>query len=336
MRRPDEASQAVVAEIRRLARQYKFFHWHLAFPDVFGGSSEVGSSEIASSNPPLPRYSLSPYSLSPYSLSRYSLSPGFDVVLGNPPWDKIEMQEKQWFAVRNPDIANAANASKRQAMIRALQEEDPALYDAFLEDRRQIEGESQLLSESGRYPLCGLGRLNTYAVFAELFRSLLSPTGRAGVIVPTGIATDDTTKAFFADLTDTQTLGGLYGFDNRKKIFNDVGSMVTFCVLTMNGARRPAEKGAEFVFFAHSVEDLRDPERRFTLSSADIALLNPNTKTCPVFRSRRDAEITKGIYRRVPVLINEAEHVNAWGVSFKQGLFNMASDSGLFHSEPGE
>jgi hypothetical protein len=315
-------------EIRRLAQQYRFFHWHLAFPDVFGGSSEVGSSEIASSNPPLP-----PYSLSPYSLSPYSLSPGFDVVIGNPPWERVKLQEKEWFAVRNPDIANAANASKRQAMIRALKEEDPALYEAFLEDRRQSEGESHLLRQSGRYPLCGRGDVNTYAVFAELFRSLLAPTGRAGVIVPTGIATDDTTKAFFADLTDTQTLGGLYDFENRKGLFPAVDSRMKFCVLTMNGAKCPAEKGAEFVFFAHSTEDLRDPERRFTLSAADIALLNPNTKTCPVFRSRRDAEITKGIYRRVPVLINEAEHVNPWGIEFMR-MLDMANDSGLFHSEP--
>jgi len=305
-------------EIRRLAQQYRFFHWHLAFPEVFGVSGEWG---VGSSDSPLP----TAYSRLPHS--------GFDAMLGNPPWERVKLQEKEWFAVRNPEIANAANAAKRQAMIRALKTEDPALYDAFLEDRRQAEGESQLLRQSGRYPLCGRGDVNTYAVFAELFRSLLSPTGRAGVIVPTGIATDDTTKAFFADLTDTQTLGGLYDFENRKGLFPAVDSRMKFCVLTMNGARRPAEKGAEFVFFAHSTEDLRDPERRFTLSTADIALLNPNTKTCPVFRSRRDAEITKGIYRRVPVLINEAEHVNPWGIEFMR-MLDMANDSGLFHSEP--
>lgn len=62
--------------------------------------------------------------------------------------------------------------------------------------------------------------------------------------------------------------------------------------------------------------------------------LNPNTGTCPIFRTRRDAEITLGIYRRVPVLVNEndPENGNPWGVSFKQGLFNMTSDSHLFHT----
>ena len=79
-----------------------------------------------------------------------------------------------------------------------------------------------------------------------------------------------------------------------------------------------------------------DSERRFTLSPDDIALLNPNTRTCPIFRSRKDAELTKAIYRRVPVLCREASdgnpEENPWGIRFRQGLFNMTSDSGLFRT----
>ena len=66
--------------------------------------------------------------------------------------------------------------------------------------------------------------------------------------------------------------------------------------------------------------------------------MNPNTRTCPIFRSRRDAEITRGIYERVPVLIdeNDEENGNPWSVTFRQGLFNMTSDSGLFRTAPGQ
>ena len=61
----------------------------------------------------------------------------------------------------------------------------------------------------------------------------------------------------------------------------------------------------------------------------DFALLNPNTRTLPTFRTQRDARSTKSIYRRVPVLIDESkdEAGNPWDISFRQGLFNMASDS---------
>jgi hypothetical protein len=163
-------------------------------------------------------------------------------------------------------------------------------------------------------------------------RTLIAATGRAGVIVPSGIATDDTTKFFFRDLVEHGSLVSLFDFEN-KGILPGVHSSYKFCLLTLAGSRRP-EREAEFVFFAHATSDLTEPERRFRLSADDFALLNPNTRTCPIFRTRRDAEITKGIYGRVPVLVNEemGEAGNPWRVSFRQGLFNMASDSGMFRT----
>ncbi len=300
------------AEIERLARQYGFFHWHLEFPSVFrpAAGDERPGSEAA------------------------GWVGGFDVVLGNPPWERIKLQEQEWFASRSPDIANAPNAAARKRMIQALKTEDPDLYAAFREDLRQAEGQSHFVRHSGRFPLTGRGDVNTYAVFAETFRLLLAPTGRAGVIVPTGIATDDTTKFFFQDLMDTRSLVSLYDFENREGLFPGVHRSYKFCLLTMSGVDRPAQKGAEFVFFAQQVSDLDEEGRRFTLSAEDIALLNPNTRTCPIFRSRRDAELTKAIYRRVPVLIKEGPEGyerNPWGIRFLS-MFHMANDSGLFRT----
>ncbi|MDI9546494.1 MAG: hypothetical protein QM346_02730, partial [Chloroflexota bacterium] len=307
----------LVRRVQETARRHQFFHWELAFPDVF-------EREQA----------------------------GFDVVLSNPPWERIKLQEKEWFAARSPEIANAPNAAARRRMIEALQKEDPALHKAFLTDRRAAECESHFIRNSSKYPLCGRGDVNTYAVFAELARQVLSPVGRAGVIVPTGIATDDTTKYFFQEIMETRSLASLYDFENRRAIFPGVHRSYKFCLLTLRGAvdrevgsgevgsrgsvsqRSPA---AEFVFFALDVADLRLPEKRFTLTAEEIALLNPNTRTCPIFRSQRDAELTKGIYRRVPVLIKEGggplgAEENPWGVTFRQGLFNMTSDSHLFRT----
>lgn len=299
------------AEIQRLAGQYQFFHWHLAFPDVFEGvraSGSQGAREIGGG--------------------------GFDVVLGNPPWERIKLQEKEFFAERAPHIAQARNAAARRRLIAALPETDPALHRAFREALRQAEGESRLVRESGRYPLCGRGDVNTYSIFAELNRELVGPAGRVGCIVPSGIATDDTTKLFFQDLTEGRALVSLYDFENRKGIFPAVDSRMKFCLLTLTGPDRPHAR-AEFVFFAHDPADLDEPERRFSLSADDIALLNPNTRTCPIFRSRADAELTKAVYRRAPVLIREARdgrpEENPWGVRFAT-LFHMSNDSHLFRT----
>jgi len=241
-------------EIIRLREQYQFFHWHLAFPGVF----RVPVKDEMPEN------------------EQVGWSGGFDVVLGNPPWERIKIQEKEWFAEKQPDIANASNAAQRRRMIAALAYEDPVLFKAFLEDQRQAEGESHQVRNSGRYPLCGRGDVNTYSIFAETMRLVIGLTGYVGCIVPSGIATDDTTKTFFQDLAESRTLVSLYDFENALAIFPGVHRSYKFCLLTLAGRARLSSAGAEFAFFLHAVEELQDTEHRFTLSANDLALLNPN------------------------------------------------------------
>ncbi len=306
---PEKAPEAVRKEVARLAAQYRFFHWHVAFPDVFRlpGAGEAPENAQA------------------------GWSGGFDVVLGNPPWERIKLQEKEWFATRRPEIANAPNAAARRKMIAALAEDDPGLLKAFGEDCRRAEGESHLVRSSGRFPLCGRGDVNTYSIFAETMRLVLAPTGRVGTIVPSGIATDDTTKLFFQDLVERKALVSIYSFENEDFVFPAVHHALKFCLLSIAGDSCKSQ-AADLVFFARAVADLRDESRHFALTSEEFALVNPNTRTCPVFRSKRDAEITKAIYRRVPVLIREGPpEENPWGISF-QAMFHMSGDSGLFRT----
>ncbi len=297
--------------VQELARRYGFFHWHLAFPAVFGAvKNDIDEADTT------------------------GWTGGFDVVLGNPPWERIKLQEKEFFAQRAPDVAAARNAAARKRAIARLEQDDPVLWRAWKDALRLADGTSHLVRDSGRYPPCGRGDVNTYSIFAELNRTLMAPAGRVGCIVPSGIATDATTQHFFRDLVETRTLVSFYDFENRKGIFPGIDRRIKFCLLTLGGPDRPAGGDPEFAFFLHGVGDL-DDDRRFTLSADDIALLNPNTGTCPVFRSRRDAELTKHVYRRVPVLVREGREgkgeENPWGVSFKR-MLDMANDSGLFHT----
>jgi len=280
-------------EIQRLAHQYQFFHWHLAFPDVF----RVPAKDETSEN------------------EQAGWSGGFDVMLGNPPWERIKFQEKEWFASRSPEIAQAANGAQRRQMIANLAQQNPEMYAAFLDDRRKSEGESYFVRSSGRYPLSGRGDVNTYAVFAENMQLIINPAGCVGCIVPTGIATDDTTKFFFQYVMDTRTLVSLYSFENEKFIFPAVHHATKFALLTISGSKR-SQPFADFVFFARQTSYLQDEERHFSLSAKDVKLLNPNTKTCPTFRSRRDAELNKMIYRRVPVMLDEETNINLWKIYY--------------------
>lgn len=296
-------------EIERLAGEYRVFHWHLAFPDVF---------------------KVPPTDENPENVQT-GWNGCFHVVLGNPPWERIKLQEKEWFAARHPEIATALNKAARERLIRALRETDPALHAAFEEALRRAEGESVLVRNTGRYPLCGVGDINTCAVFAECGRALLLRQGRMGVIVPSGIATDNTTRNFFASLIDSITLVSLCDFENREGVFDGVHHSYKFSLLTVTGSPRPKGSAADFFCLAHSTADLVDPERHFTLTAEEIVLINPNTRTCPIFRTRRDAEITKAIYRRVPVLVNETTGKNPWGIRFST-MFHMSNDSHLFRT----
>ncbi|GAA3214289.1 hypothetical protein GCM10020256_15000 [Streptomyces thermocoprophilus] len=147
--------------------------------------------------------------------------------------------------------------------------------------------------------------------------------------MPTGIATDATTQYFFRDLVTKGHLVALYGFENEEKIFPGVDHRVNFALFGMAGSGSP-DNPISIAFRVRQTSEI--PERSYTLTGRDIQLLNPNTGTCPVFRSRRDAEITLGIYRRVPVLINEArkgDGGNPWGITFMR-MFDMSNDSHLF------
>jgi len=291
--RPSAVDARLPGNANAMAIKNNFFHWPLEFPVVYEGG-------------------------------------GVDVVLGNPPWERIKLQEQEFFATRDEEIAGAPNKAARDKLIKGLKETNPELLVEFEEAKHIAEAQSKFVRASGRFPLTAVGDVNTYALFAELSRRLLNERGRAGIIVPTGIATDDTTKFFFQDLMEKRSISSLYDFEN-KDIFSDVHRSYKFCLLTVSN--KPVGKDSNFVFFAHNVTDIKDIERRFTLSAEEIAVINPNTKTCPIFRFRKDAELTKYIYQHVPVLIKEVEpKENYWGIKFLT-IFHMANDSNFFRTK---
>ena len=306
---PLEAAAIDAAEYARA------FHWPLAFPEVL----------IARG--------------------------GFDVVLGNPPWERIKLQEQEFFATLAPEIALATNASTRGKLIRKLANSErgsPArqLFDQFELSKRIAEASSVLftapkdedptkmdlakIGRARRYPWTGRGDVNTYALFAELFLNLTSPTGQAGLIVPTGIATDATTAPFFSHLVRAKRLARLFDFENSGPIFAGVHRSYKFALLTLSHD----VEAVDFAFYLTSPSQLDARSRRFTLTPEQIARINPNTKTAPVFRAQADADLTARIYGRVPILIDEEKGPagNPWAVSLYAKFFHLTEDVGLFRT----
>jgi hypothetical protein len=303
----------------QICRTHSVFHWWLAFPQV-------------------------------------AAKGGFAVMLGNPPWERIKLQEEEFFATRSPLVAMAKNKSERGKRIELLRQglllhtlypdveaaeglsppnrAEMQLYLEFLMARRGAEAASLYAHDSGRFPLTGVGDVNTYALFAESFHQATNPFGRAGFIIPSGIATDDSTKYFFGALVKSARLASLFSCYEIRRWFPDTDDRKPFCLFTIGSV-----DSARFMYDIGSLNDLSIPEKQYELTTSEFRLLNPNSLTLPIFRSQRDAELTKKLYRNSPVLIADAptedsNNPNPWGIRF-QRMFDMSNDSGLFQGSPG-
>ena len=289
-------------ESRGIAEREGFLHWEVAFPGVWRGWQDARPDG------------------------------GFDAVIGNPPWDRIKLQEVEWFATRAPELALAPTAAARRAMIRELRELGDPLVDDFDAAKERADRLGQLVRRSGHYPLLGGGDINLYSLFVERAMGLVKPDGFVGLLTPSGIYADKTAARFFKSVSTKGRVSGLFDFENKKIFFKDVHASFKFCVLVFGGEERKFDE-TECAFFLHDTETIKDPERCFPLAPDDFARVNPNTGTAPVFRSRRDAEITRSIYERHPVLVDRSGggESKVWPVRYNR-MFDMTNDSHLFRT----
>lgn len=317
----DEAVDAQVNELldecRALARSEGFLHWELAFPGVWPnpGSTAPG---------------------------------GFDAVIGNPPWDRMKLQEVEWFADRKPEIALQTRAADRKRMIDDLKRNgDPLAEDYALASHRAEDG-ARVARDCGEFPMLSGGDINLYSLFVERSAMLVAPGGTVGLLTPSGIAGDKGAADFFRSLSTTGRLAALFDFENRRVFFPDVHASFKFCALIFGGGQRQFTE-TRCAFYLHEVASLNRDEFLIELGASDFSAVNPNTGTAPIFRSRRDAELTTRIYREHPVLVRhtwqEERNARTGEVALVRGddqraypvrystMFHMTNDSSLFRSE---
>ena len=285
-----------------IANREGFLHWEVAFPGVWHRWQE--------SRP----------------------QGGFDAVIGNPPWARIKLQEVEWFATRDLDLALAPTATARRKGIQQLRKQGASLAAEFDEAKAQAESLSQVVRSGGDYPLLSGGDINLYSLFVERSMSLIKPDGFVGLLTPSGIYADKTAAEFFKSVSTSGRVGGLFDFENRKVFFKDVHASFKFCALILGGEERRFDQ-AECAFFLHDTETVHDEDRCFPLTPDDFARVNPNTGTAPVFRRRRDAEITRHIYEQHPVLVDRSQgkKKRVWPVKYTR-MFDMANDSHHFRT----
>ena len=293
--RPEGARFAeLLGQARRLIAEERFLNWQAAFPGVW---TNWESARLAG---------------------------GFDAVIGNPPWDRMKLQQVEWFATRRRDIAQQQRAADRKRMIAALEcDGDPLARDYAAASKRRIMA-TDMAQRSGDYPQLSGGDVNIYSLFVERAIALAKPEGMVGLLTPIGIATDKTASRFFSCLVLKRRIKTFYAFENKRRwLFPDIHSeeQPSIMVFSKGAVTFPTLQLAARIC---TWEQFHDPERRFDVDSTKISRINPNTGTLPLFRTRRDAELTTAIYGRLPVLVDRSSggEVKTWPVKYST-MFHM-------------
>ena len=296
----------------KIATEERFLHWQVAFPGVW------------------------------YDWESNERQGGFDAVIGNPPWDRVKLQPVKWFAARRQKIALAQRTSDRKRMIQALEKDADPLAADFGRASERAAATLRVAKTCGDYPYLSRGDVNLYSLFVERAFTLVKQDGVIGLLTPSGIASDKTAAPFFRSVATEGRLRTLYDFENRRtryhtkgqraqSFFPDVDSRFKFCVFV--AGHSPTKYPAKCAFFLQDVCELDEMERRFSLSAQDFACINPNTGTAPIFRSRRDAELTTSIYERLPVLVDHSKtpEIKIWPGRHTT-MYHMSGDSDLFYT----
>lgn len=308
MARPDEveAFTAIWQRARALIDEERFLNWQIAFPGVWNNWTSAEREG------------------------------GFDAVVGNPPWDRIKLQQVEWFAARRPEVARAQRASDRARMIAQMKADGDPLWNDFQHAEQRAVDTARMARKSGHYPLLSGGDTNLNSLFVERGHALVKPGGMVGLLIPSGIASDQSSAAFFRKVTADKQLRRVIDFFNKRYdgtlFFPDVYYRFKFCAYIAAGAERRFD-GASYGFFIRDLAEIADPARVFPITADEIARINPNSGTAPIFRSRRDKEITSAIYARLPVWEDKSAGAgqSLWPMRYVR-MLDMANDSGKFRT----
>ena len=300
----DEAERflAIWAKARALIAEERFLNWQITFPGVWGNWS---------------------------SKEREG---GFDAIVGNPPWDRIKLQQVEWFAARRPEIANTAKAADRKKKIAKLKTDGDPLWNDFEYANSRASDTLRIARSSGHYPLLSKGDINVYSLFVERARALVRRGGLIGLLVPIGIGADKTSAKFFSGLTESRQLKAFIAFENsRHWLFKDVHAEDQPTVLIASNEGRLYDR------FLYAVKLTSIPRAgdglAVLLDAATLLAVNPNTGTVPIFRSATDARLVFKAYSRLPVFMRRTaeETVTDWPTRYTT-MFHMTNDSKNFRS----
>ncbi len=260
--RVPEEVRACWARVCKLRSRHKFFHWQLEFPDVFATETNQG----------------------------------FGAIVGNPPWERTALEELEFFAKSSPEVLAAPTTALRKRVIQELRRTQPKLFEEYTEEKEKSDYEAKFYKESGLYPLGARGRLNTYALFANLGLRLLSKNGRSGLVLQSGLASDAPMEDFWRYLINERRLIAFIDFENKNRIFQAVHPEQKFALVSFAGSSRKVGDPIMVGFWLKDINELSNDSKVYELDTDELQKFSPNTGQPLMTRRQSDVSLLRKIY----------------------------------------
>lgn len=245
----------------------------------------------------------------------------FQMIITNPPWERIRLMEREFFSANEFDIATAETSHLRNQLKIKL---NKIVTDNLKNVKDEHEEFTRFIKDSNKFPLSSQGELNLYSLFVEQSYNIISKDGVCGFIIPSGFMTDYSTRHLFWHIFSSGKLASSHDFENRMKIFPAIDGRMRFSLVSIRKNKVNAE--AKFSFFSKNIHDLEDKSKHLLLKPTDILKLNPTSKTCPLVRTKKDLQILKKIHSTFPILEKQLE---LWDIKYLR-MFDMSLDSKSF------
>ncbi|MBX3002276.1 MAG: N-6 DNA methylase [Caldilineaceae bacterium] len=285
------------------------FHWAVSFPEVFVDETGQPLGEDG----------------------------GFDVVIGNPPWEIVKPEIREYYAQFDAAIESKLSRAAVEARIAELDGETPVIPRGWAAQKRRIEEAAAYYRRSPDFYRQGRGDTATHKLFLERGYSLLERSGRLGFVIPSGIYSDLGTKEMRQMLLEEGRIEYLYSFSNERFFFPDVHHSFKFTLL---GAQRgePSEGfWATFRFnprVAVAPEELtaflHDQTNLVYVKRSSLMRFSPDSLSVMEFTNQTDADVTAKLYAEHPLLGETLS--GSWNVDFAQD-FHITNDRALFNQD---
>ena len=260
---------------------------------------------------------------------------GFDVALGNPPWEIWKPNSEEFFEGYDSRYRQAKKHQKDK-MEKALFKQYPHLKKTWELIQDKYSKASKFFLDTSYYEyqkwkvegkFTG-SDINLYKISLERFYQLLGEQGTASILVPGNIATDRGATGLRNLLLGETKLMELLSFENRKKIFASVDSRFKIAVVTFVKETPPVQHEFKTFFYRIDLEDIWKKEAKMTYNLELVKRSAPDTLSLMELRSEKEKKIIEKLYQFLPL----RDERSKWKVWFTNEL-HMKNHSHLFDYE---